>query len=469
MLRCAFVVTLFTISYSASTAVTHLTMQPKPHHPGVLDCTDYRQSIASIGAPTNDTSGLMLWFYQSQDESTLRIVENYEAQRLQIQQKTSLPDLPCTITNVTFHALQYLLIVSRETALSHPAEYRHGDIVQINNLNKQQNTTLQQIVRFMNNSYGIVMEYRIKVIRNTSCITLQWIMSNKTCAAIKPKYLTKSIPNIYIYQNTTTAAELSQQLISDEFKNVVILINELPQILNYNARNVQIGPIAVYSCALRCLYRMNDINLPTLLNTLALVYYHAKQSANDIITPHLTALMNWRSPFPSTGGLVKVGSDTIHIPNNYHLAKKIHRRLNEVLGDFYDAMSRNDTDKRTIFNTFWNTIQRSEMKGFINLKKHELKQFWKLFYHEFSQIVLDIINGLLMDAQLHQGTSITLDIVNTYLMDPTRDLHIICSEQSVLEKLHYDVIVEKLAAHLRIGMARYRTHLAKAIIKRVTS
>eukprot|EP01083_Nonionella_stella_P071159 190973_1 len=466
-------ITLFMRSYDIVFGAGYTySIGPYSHHVFGPNSFGQQQHVGSLGQLSNGTNLLTLWFYKSKDDSMLRYVDNYDPCHVQIRQKK---EGVFVAGDVTFHTLPSLLTVQLATALSPTFEYRHGDIIKINNLNKQINSTLQQITRFMNNSYGIVMEGVIKVIRNKTCIALQWILSNKTRAAINPKYLGDYIPNIYVYENpSTTSQQLISVILLDELKNVVVLINELSQILDY-APNEIIGPITVYSCALQCLGSIvnghGDLNLPKLLNTLALLYYHTNGLGDNTIWG---LLLDWKSSFLQGGGSFQIGREThyhLAVGVNYHLARKIYRVLNECLKNFNTAMSRvedDNTEKHRIVDVFYNTVQASHMGMF--LRRSAYKKFWTLFYHEFKQILIDIINGLMMGEPLQQGTSITLDIVNTYLMNSTQDLHVICSEQSVLDKLHYDVIVEELSDHLKLNISdRFKTHMAKAIVKRVTS
>ena len=77
---------------------------------------------------------------------------------------------------------------------------RHGDILAILNLKKQQNKSLQRIAKCMNDSFGIVMNPFARTRRNRTEIRLEWIGNRSIKAGIKIKYLGKAFPNIYIHQ-----------------------------------------------------------------------------------------------------------------------------------------------------------------------------------------------------------------------------------------------------------------------------
>ncbi len=85
------------------------------------------------------------------------------------------------------------------------------------------------------------------------------------------------------------------------------------------------------------------------------------------------------------------------------------------------------------------------------------------------QVVRQTITRRLDRAPLNYGSPIVLDIMNTYLTRSirlNRDLPFLCMDQSDIEALDYDVIVNTLAEHLP-GGPNYRTRmfLAKYIVE----
>ena len=80
------------------------------------------------------------------------------------------------------------------------ASIKHGDILAILNLKKQQNETLRHIAQCLNNSFGVVMNPSSRIRRNRPEIRLEWIGNRSIKAGIKLKYLGKAFPNIYIHR-----------------------------------------------------------------------------------------------------------------------------------------------------------------------------------------------------------------------------------------------------------------------------
>ena len=161
---------------------------------------------------------------------------------------------------------------------------KYGDILTISNLKKQLNQRLKIIAKFMNNSYGIVMQKVKRKRRNRTEIRLQWIINQEIKAGIKLKYLTKAFPNIYFHRmpdecsNDWLYVSNVCRLLLENDKNIIV--NQLSNVSMMSHPNIMRESLIVPSMAkYEMMYDLNCNDVSQIISFLCQMPYFLSPSA----------------------------------------------------------------------------------------------------------------------------------------------------------------------------------------------
>ena len=313
---------------------------------------------------------------------------------------------------------------------------KHGDIMRVEDLKRQQNHRLKIIAKCMNNSYGIVMNKVKRKRRNRVEVRLEWIQNKDVKAGIKLKYL-KLIPNIYIHR------------ISDEYKDDWLYISHLcGSILQSNGRLLinQLMDISMMSHA--------NIVCDSLIFPLILSY----DFTHVLETNRTSQIVSFLSqiPYHLTPAMFQQVMDKLYsskITKIKSIRTKLLPKLKALYADLYkmhfNAFNNiSGADQSTYPFFLLKDQSESETMRFIHcaIKNVKTPQEFQTFLEMLKKTICRVLHIALrhimtqresmkaVDAFLKGEKHVVYvyDVVNTYaksLMSASRkDLHIICSE-----------------------------------------